>query len=94
MNKEKFIESLTEINELDDLNRLKNRITALNDVITNCRDDREVILNIDANGDTISLRRDILISELNQILESQKLEIARYYLKRLENSAQQIKKLN
>ncbi|MBP9019657.1 MAG: hypothetical protein KBG04_07570 [Bacteroidales bacterium] len=91
LNKEKFIEALTEINKLDDLSRLKNRITTLNEVIANRQDDRKGILNIDVNGDTISLRRDILISELNQILESQTLERARYYLKRLENSAQQIK---
>lgn len=49
------------------------------------------ILNIDINGDTISLRRDVLTSELNQILESQTLERVKYYLKRLENGIQEVK---
>jgi len=49
------------------------------------------ILNIDINGDTISLRRDVLISELNQILESQTLERVKYYIKRLENGILEVK---
>lgn len=49
------------------------------------------ILNIDINGDTISLRRDVLTSELNQILESQTLEKVKYYLKRLENGILEVK---
>ncbi|MGC8830916.1 MAG: TRM11 family SAM-dependent methyltransferase, partial [Verrucomicrobiia bacterium] len=42
-------------------------------------------------GDTIQLRRDVVLSELNQILESQTLERAKYYLKRLEDGIQKIK---
>ncbi len=91
LNKEKFIEVLAEVNTLNNLSSIKNRIIALKDIITNHRNDEEGILNIDANGDTISLRRDVLISELNQILESQMLERAKYYLKRLENGVQQVK---
>ena len=49
------------------------------------------ILNIDINGDTISLRRDVLTSELNQILESQTLERVKYYIKRLENGILEVK---
>jgi hypothetical protein len=48
-------------------------------------------LNIDANGDTVSLRRDVLISELGQILEAETLERAKYYLKRLENGVQKVR---
>jgi hypothetical protein len=36
-----------------------------------------------ANGDGVSLRRDILTAELEQVLQARTLERARYYLKRL-----------
>jgi len=91
LNKEKFIEILTEAKTQNNLSFVRNRITALKNIIINPRSDREGILNIDANGDTISLRKDVLISELDQILESQTLERAKYYLKRLEDGVQKVK---
>ncbi len=91
LNKEKFIETLAEVEALNNLSSIKNRIIALKDIIINHRSDKEGILNIDANGDTISLRKDILTSELNQILESQTIERAKYYLKRLKNGVQTVK---
>ncbi len=91
LNKEKFIEVLAEVNTLNNLSSIKNRTIALKDIITNHRSDKEGILNIDPNGDTISLRRDVLISELNQILESQTIERARYYLNRLKKGVLQVK---
>lgn len=74
LNKERFIQVLKEINTLNVLSTIKNRIIVLKDIITHYENDKEGILNIDINGDTISLRRDVLTSELNQILESQTLE--------------------
>ncbi|MFN3505517.1 MAG: hypothetical protein ACK4Y7_04850 [Caldimicrobium sp.] len=47
----------------------------MKDILTNRKKDDEGILNIDANGDTIPLRRDILISELDQIIESKTKEM-------------------
>jgi len=91
LNKEKFIQVLCEIDALNDLNSLKNKIQGLKDIVTYPKNDKEGILNIDANGDTISLRREVLISELEQILEAQTLERANYYLKRLENGVRKIK---
>jgi len=91
LNKEKFIQLLVEIESQQNLSSVKNKISILKNIITNHKNDQEGILNIDANGDTISLRRDVLTSELNQILESQTIERARYYLKRLKNGVQKIK---
>ncbi|MGQ9631892.1 MAG: TRM11 family SAM-dependent methyltransferase [bacterium] len=91
INKERFIQVLEEIIDQDDLASLKNKIFAIGEIIKSPKNDREGILNIDADGDTISLRRDVLISEIEQILESQTLERAKYYLKRLENGLQKIK---
>jgi hypothetical protein len=70
LNKEKFIQVLDEINNLNDLSLLKDKIITVKKFIKDPRSDREGLLNIDQNGDTVTLRKDILISELNQILES------------------------
>ncbi|MHA2675412.1 MAG: DNA methyltransferase [bacterium JZ-2024 1] len=83
LNKENFIEVLSEIVNIDDLTSIKSKIIILKDILTHHRKDQQGLLNIDANGDTISLRRDVLISELNQIIEVQTKERAKYYLKRL-----------
>jgi hypothetical protein len=91
LNKEKFVEILSEALCLNDISSIKNRIFILKDIITNHKKDQEGMLNIDANGDTISLRRDVLASELNQILESQTIERAKYYLNRLQNGVQKVK---
>jgi len=91
LNKEKFIEALSEVSTLNGLNSIKNRIFVLKEIITNHKKDQEGILNIDPNGDTISLRKDVLISELNQILESQTIERAKYYVNRLKESIQKVK---
>lgn len=91
LNKEKVVEVLSKAATLNELSSIKNRIFNLKDIIINHKKDQEGILNIEANGDTISLRRDVLISELSQILESQTLERAKYYLKRLEEGLQKVK---
>ncbi len=83
LNKEKFIQVLEEINTSEILTSIRSRIIALKDVISNRRSDKDGILNIDTNGDTVSLRRDVLVSELDQILGSRTPERAKYYLRRL-----------
>jgi len=91
VNKEKFIQVLDEINNQAELSLFKNRIIALKGIMSFPKSDREGLLNIDPNGDTVSLRRDVLISELNQILEARTLERAKYYLERLEKGVQKVK---
>jgi 16S rRNA G966 N2-methylase RsmD len=91
LNKEKFVEILNECSTVTDSALLNNKIIALRGIIVNPRDDREGLLNIDSNGDTITLRKDVLISELNQILDTQTIGRAKYYLKRLEDGIQGVK---
>jgi len=45
----------------------------------------------DATDEMLSLRRDILLSELDQVLRARTLERARYYLERLRASVEQVK---
>jgi len=91
LNKERFIQILVESASLNDLNSLKQKVIFLKNIIVNRKNDPDGILNIDSNGDTLSVRREVLISELNQILESQTIERAKYYLKRLEGGLKKIK---
>jgi len=44
-----------------------------------------------ANGGAVALRKDVLVSELDQILEARTIERARYYLKRLERGLKRVK---
>lgn len=90
LNKEKLIEILSEILNMSDLSSIKRRVSKLRDILA-YKQGEEALTNIDANGDTISLRKDILTSELNQILESQTIERAKYYVKRLEKGVQKVK---
>ena len=91
LNKERFVQILSEIDTLNNIDSFKNKIIALKQIIVYPKHDREGVLNIDGNGDTISLRKDVLLSELDQILKSQTLKRANYYLKRLESGVQRIK---
>ncbi len=91
LNKEKFVEILRKSETITDLTPLKSKVIALKKVIAFPKEDREGLLNIDSNGDTVSLRKDVLIAELNQILEAQTIGRAKYYLKRLENGIQKVK---
>ena len=91
LNKDRFIQILEQIIVQSDLTSLKKRIFDISNIIKNQVRDRQGLLNIDPNGDTISLRRDVLISELDQVLDSQTISRAMYYLKRLENSIKKVK---
>ena len=91
LNKDRFIQILEQIIVQSDLTSLKKRIFDISKIIKNQVRDQQGLLNIDSNGDTISLCRDILISELDQVLDSQTIKRAMYYLKRLENSIKKVK---
>ena len=91
LNKEKFLEVLSKLDLSNDLNLLKHKVIDLKNTIVRYKNDEEGIINIETNGDTVSFRSDVLTSELNQILESQTIDRAKYYLKRLENGVKQAK---
>lgn len=90
-NKENFIQFLSEINNLTDLYLIKRKIQKLKKILNHPEKDDMGLLNIEMDGDTVSLRKDILISELDQIIESQDFERVKYYLKRLINGIQEVK---
>ena len=91
INKEKFIEILSRVISIDNFISIKRNIMELKDIITYRKDDKEGLLNIELNGDTVSLRKDIIISEINQIIEAKTIERAKYYLKRLKKSIEKVR---
>ncbi len=91
LNKERFLEVLKEILNLPEVNTKRRQIAELRDIILNLKKDEKGIINIVSNGDTVAFKREVLISELNQILESQTKERMDYYLKRLVLGIQKVK---
>lgn len=96
LNKEKIKEMLSDILNLPDLPSIKKEILCIKDIVESYQKDILGILNIEAEGDTIVRRRDVFLAELHQILESQTVERAKYYLNRLLRSVETTKtsKLN
>jgi len=91
LNKERFDEFLSDMIDRNDKEYIIERITTLKGIITRHISDQEGLLNIIANGDTISLRKDVLVSEIDQVLNSQSLERMSYYLSRLLKSVRKVK---
>lgn len=90
LNKVKFIGILERCIASDNINSMKNKVIDLKNIIRTYKDS-EGTLNIDPNGDTVSLRKDILISELDQMLESRTYQRAKYYLNRLKVGVKKVK---
>jgi len=90
LNKAKFMEILEKCITSANLNSLKSKIIDLKNIIKSYKD-KEGILNIDSNGDTVSLRKDVLISELDQIIKAKTFQRAKYYLDRLKTGVEKVK---
>jgi DNA methylase len=80
LNPSRFIARLDETAAAPRLTALRRKAAALRQTI-NDHDHRDELF--DANGDGVSLRRDVLAAELEQVLAARTIERARYYLKRL-----------
>jgi DNA modification methylase len=91
INKCKFIEVLSIIEELDEKNSIKQEIQKILEIIKEPRKDNFGILNISLNGDTLKVRKELLIEDLTQIFEAQTLERAKYYISRLKKSLTEVK---
>lgn len=91
LNKERLVQILNDCIAEDILSSIRKKIYSLKNTIIFRGDDKEYILNIDSNGDVVSFRKDILISELDQILEAKTIQRAKYYLKRLKAGIEKVK---
>lgn len=91
LNKDRFVQILDEAQKSKTFAMLKSRMSEVRQILANPKHDTVGIVNIDANGDTVSLRKDLLLSDLDQILKAQTIERAQYYLRRLRTSISEIK---
>lgn len=87
-NKDKFIGMLEDICIVSDINSLKNKILHVRSVVESPNTDVVGIFDTESNGETVTMRKDVLTAELNQILEAQTADRAKYYLKRLQKGVQ------
>lgn len=95
LDRDEFVRLLSEADVAEDFASLKARIAEIKAMITNS-DPYHQPAGSELNGNAIHLRRDVLASEFDQILEAQTIERARYYVKRLERGVKKVKtsKLN
>ncbi len=91
INKDLFLEVLSRIEELDENSKVKFEIQKIIEVIKNPRKDNLGLLNISTNGDTARVNKEVLLDNLTQIVESQTIERAKYYIRRLKKSLTEIK---
>ena len=89
LNKDEFVAALAELDTLDEIAELRKKTGDLKRLIVSL----EPGLSVDrrSNGDFLSLRRDVLTSELDQILDARTIERAKYYVKRLERGVKRVK---
>lgn len=91
INQDLFLEVLSKIEELNDNNKIKFETLKVIGIIKNPRKDNLGLLNISTDGDTARVNKDILLEELNQIVDAQTIERAKYYIRRLKKSLTEIK---
>lgn len=80
LNQARFIELLDEAAAAPRIAALRKKTVALKQALE-AADRRDALFH--TNGDGVSLRRDVVASELEQVLAARTIERARYYLRRL-----------
>lgn len=89
MNRDEFVAALGELDSQDDIDALRKKLGELKLLIAS--GESGLLVDAQPNGDFVSLRRDVLTSELDQILDARTIERARYYVKRLERGVKKVK---
>lgn len=90
LNKERFLEVVCDAENTADFAEFKNKIVKIIDSLK-IKDDTLFLLNITENGGTIRYKKDVLLSNLQQITDSLTLDRAKYYLERLKKGIEEIK---
>jgi 16S rRNA G966 N2-methylase RsmD len=89
LDRDAFVALLDDLHAADDIALLRAKTTELKRTIASNHGTLSTDTN--SNGNVVSFRRDVLTSELDQILEARTLERARYYVKRLERGVKKVK---
>jgi hypothetical protein len=91
LNKENFLRVLRTIDNLRDLDKLKEATAVLKNTIDEFESDESGILYVNGDENSFSIRRDILLSELEQIIEARTIARSQYYIERLIKNVQRTK---
>ncbi|OQX22185.1 MAG: DNA methyltransferase [Candidatus Altiarchaeales archaeon A3] len=91
INQSMFLIVLSQIENCNENFKLKLEIRKVMEIVQNPRNDDIGILNISSNGGTIKVNKQILLKNLNQIIDAQTVERAKYYLNRLKKGLTEIK---
>ena len=91
INKAKILDFVEELKTETSLLSLRNSVFDLEDNLRDVKDDKTGILNITANGDTITISQKSIFDQLSQIVESQTLDRAKYYVERFKKALTQVK---
>ncbi len=89
LDREEFVAALGELDSMDEIGALRKSAGELKLLIAGSESGQSV--DAQGNGDLVTLRRDVLASELDQILEARTIERAKYYVKRLERGVKKVK---
>jgi DNA modification methylase len=91
INQDMFLEILFKIEEANENNKIKLETKKIIEIVQNPRKDNLGLLNISSNGGTAIINKGVLLNELNQIINAQTIERAKYYISRLKKSLTEIK---
>jgi len=91
INKSKILALTEKLKVEESVESLRNSVLDLESNLRSLKNDKVGVLNIDLNGDTISISQKFVFEQLNQIVESQTLDRAKYYVERFEKAITQIR---
>jgi hypothetical protein len=89
LNRDEFVEALGELDSQSEITLLREKAAELKRLIGSS--DPALLVAASENGGCVALRRDVLTSELDQIMDSRTIERAHYYVKRLERGVKKVK---
>jgi DNA modification methylase len=91
LNREPLIQFVQEALDNTKISDVNSKVQQILDIILKKKSDSAFLLNIDENGGTIKVSKNVFLSELRQILEAQSIERKHYYLSRLKKGIDEIK---
>jgi DNA modification methylase len=88
LNKEIFLEVLSKIEKLNENNEIKFEIEKIINIVKSLETDKFGFLNIISDGDTsnVMIKKEIILRDLDQIIQTQTIERTKYYIARFKKS--------
>lgn len=91
INKDVFLSILNNLEEVNNIDRIKKEFLDIIQIINNSSDDKYGIINKTNDGNIITYNKSTILEEINTILKSQTIERIHYYIKRLKKSSLEVK---